>query len=294
MSAAAPAGGRRAALAFIFVTILLDMFALGLVIPVLPRLDRGLPGGRHRGCGAHLRPVRHRLGGDAVPVHAGDGRAFRSLRAPPRHPALEPRPRPVLRADGARAGTRLAVRRARDLGHHRRERQHGHGLRGRRDSGRGTCRRVRPHGHRHRARLRARSGARRAARQRRSAAAVLGCRRAEPRERGLRHFRAARVAPARAASGVRVATRQPARFAHAAALEPRTDGAGRRDVPGQHRARGAARHVRAVRGLPLRLGCARRRFRARGGRRVLGAGAGRRWSVPWSGASASGACCSPA
>jgi MFS transporter, DHA1 family, tetracycline resistance protein len=38
MSAAAPVGGRRAALAFIFVTILLDMFALGLVIPVLPRL----------------------------------------------------------------------------------------------------------------------------------------------------------------------------------------------------------------------------------------------------------------
>lgn len=45
MSAAAPAGGRRAALAFIFVTILLDMFALGLVIPVLPRLIEDFLGG---------------------------------------------------------------------------------------------------------------------------------------------------------------------------------------------------------------------------------------------------------
>ena len=45
MSAAAPAGGRRAALAFIFVTILLDMFALGLVIPVLPRLVEDFLGG---------------------------------------------------------------------------------------------------------------------------------------------------------------------------------------------------------------------------------------------------------
>jgi DHA1 family tetracycline resistance protein-like MFS transporter len=45
MSAPAPAGGRRAALAFIFVTILLDMFALGLVIPVLPRLIEDFLGG---------------------------------------------------------------------------------------------------------------------------------------------------------------------------------------------------------------------------------------------------------
>jgi MFS transporter, DHA1 family, tetracycline resistance protein len=45
MSVAAPVGGRRAALAFIFVTILLDMFALGLVIPVLPRLIEDFMGG---------------------------------------------------------------------------------------------------------------------------------------------------------------------------------------------------------------------------------------------------------
>ena len=45
MSAEVPPSGRRAALAFIFVTIVLDMFALGLVIPVLPRLVEDLMGG---------------------------------------------------------------------------------------------------------------------------------------------------------------------------------------------------------------------------------------------------------
>ena len=46
MSAAALAGGRRrAALAFIFVTIVLDMFALGMVIPVLPHLVEDFLGG---------------------------------------------------------------------------------------------------------------------------------------------------------------------------------------------------------------------------------------------------------
>jgi DHA1 family tetracycline resistance protein-like MFS transporter len=33
-----PAAGRRAALSFIFITVLLDMLALGIVVPVLPRL----------------------------------------------------------------------------------------------------------------------------------------------------------------------------------------------------------------------------------------------------------------
>lgn len=40
-----PAGGRRAAVIFIFITILLDMLALGMVIPVLPELVRSFRGG---------------------------------------------------------------------------------------------------------------------------------------------------------------------------------------------------------------------------------------------------------
>jgi len=46
MNAAAPVGGRRrAALAFIFITIVLDIFALGMIIPVLPHLVEGFLGG---------------------------------------------------------------------------------------------------------------------------------------------------------------------------------------------------------------------------------------------------------
>ena len=36
---------RRAALAFIFVTVVLDMVALGIVVPVLPMLVLGFEGG---------------------------------------------------------------------------------------------------------------------------------------------------------------------------------------------------------------------------------------------------------
>src|SRR5580765_4994223 len=43
--ASSVAGVRRAAVAFIFVTILLDMLALGMVIPVLPELIKTFRGG---------------------------------------------------------------------------------------------------------------------------------------------------------------------------------------------------------------------------------------------------------
>ena len=36
--AVTPVAGRRAAVAFIFVTILLDMLALGMIMPILPKL----------------------------------------------------------------------------------------------------------------------------------------------------------------------------------------------------------------------------------------------------------------
>src|SRR4249919_808146 len=36
---------RRAAVAFIFVTVLLDMLALGMIIPVIPELIKGFRGG---------------------------------------------------------------------------------------------------------------------------------------------------------------------------------------------------------------------------------------------------------
>jgi DHA1 family tetracycline resistance protein-like MFS transporter len=45
MSAAVQVRGRRAALAFIFITIVLDMFALGMIVPVLPHLIEDFLGG---------------------------------------------------------------------------------------------------------------------------------------------------------------------------------------------------------------------------------------------------------
>ena len=38
---------RRAALAFIFITVMLDMLALGMIIPVLPKLVERFMGGEH-------------------------------------------------------------------------------------------------------------------------------------------------------------------------------------------------------------------------------------------------------
>src|SRR3546814_9852130 len=43
--AEAPAPPRRAALVFIFITVVLDVLALGVVIPVLPHLIEGFTGG---------------------------------------------------------------------------------------------------------------------------------------------------------------------------------------------------------------------------------------------------------
>ena len=45
MNEAAPVAGRQAALAFIFVTVVLDILALGIVIPVLPHLVEDFMGG---------------------------------------------------------------------------------------------------------------------------------------------------------------------------------------------------------------------------------------------------------
>ena len=77
----APAPG-RAAFAFIFVTVLLDMLALGIIVPVLPELvgnSRAATGRAPR----RSRPVRHRLGADAVRVLARARLAVGSLRRRP-------------------------------------------------------------------------------------------------------------------------------------------------------------------------------------------------------------------
>ena len=71
---------REAAFVFIFATILLDMLAIGIVIPVLPKLVVDFVGGDTRGSGEDFRPVRYRLGADAISVLAVARRAVRQFR----------------------------------------------------------------------------------------------------------------------------------------------------------------------------------------------------------------------
>ena len=66
---------REAAFVFIFVTVLLDMLAIGIVIPVLPKLVVDFVGGDTEEAARDFRYVRHRMGVDAVFVLAGSGRA---------------------------------------------------------------------------------------------------------------------------------------------------------------------------------------------------------------------------
>jgi DHA1 family tetracycline resistance protein-like MFS transporter len=112
---------RSGAVAFIFVTILLDMFALGMIMPILPKLVEsfvandtasaarifGLFGTAWALMQFLFSPiigsVRPAAGGAAVKFRAGAG----------------------LRADGAGAVADLAVRRPGNLGHHLGERLDG-------------------------------------------------------------------------------------------------------------------------------------------------------------------------
>ena len=94
---------RTAAFVFVFITVLLDMLALGMIIPVLPKLVVDFLGGDTAHGAEIFGAVRHRLGADAVRVLAGAGRAVRPLRPPSGDPDVEFRARPRLHPDGARA-----------------------------------------------------------------------------------------------------------------------------------------------------------------------------------------------
>ena len=128
--------------------------------------DRRLHGRRRGGRRGNPRPVRHRLGADAVPVLADARRAVGSLRTTPGDPDLRTRPRPRLHPDGARALALVAVRRPRHLRHHGGEHLDRLCLRGGRDAA-GEARRALRHARRRvRCGLRVRSCARRACRRR--------------------------------------------------------------------------------------------------------------------------------
>jgi DHA1 family tetracycline resistance protein-like MFS transporter len=72
----------RAAFAFIFITVLLDMLAFGLSAPVFSGSRRAPGWRRHCWRRVGVRNLRGRLGHDAVPFLAGDRRALGPLRSP--------------------------------------------------------------------------------------------------------------------------------------------------------------------------------------------------------------------
>jgi len=120
--------GRRAALVFIFVTVLLDMLALGLIMPVLPPLVVTFVGG-DTARAAELYGLAFTL------FAAMQFVASPVLGALSDRPAVERRARPRLHRHGARAERRLAPGWARVVRAHLRE-HHGRGcLRRRRHRG---------------------------------------------------------------------------------------------------------------------------------------------------------------
>ena len=86
--------------------------------PILPKLVESFVDNDTATRGAHLRPVRHRLGADAVLLLADPRRAVGPVRAAAGGAAVEFRAGAGLCADGAGAVAGLAVHRPRDLGHH--------------------------------------------------------------------------------------------------------------------------------------------------------------------------------
>ena len=195
-----PGSRRQAAVVFIFVTVVLDMLALGMVIPVLPIL------------------VEKFLGGDTARASEVFGlfatawAAMQFLFSPVQG-ALSDRfgRRPVILISNFGLGLDyIFMALAPSLawlfvgrvisGHHGGEHLDGLCLYRRRHAAGEPRQELRPHRRGVRHRLRAGTGARRPARRHRPARAVLGRGRLEPRQRDVRVVRPARVpAPERRA-----------------------------------------------------------------------------------------------
>ncbi|MGY3359478.1 hypothetical protein ACVWZK_006141 [Bradyrhizobium sp. GM0.4] len=245
---------RRGAVAFIFVTILLDMLALGVIMPILPKLIESFVDNDT----AHAARIFGLF---------GTAWALMQFVFSPVLGALSDRfgRRPVvllsnfgargrLCADGAGAVAGLAVRRPRHLGHHLGQhldrlclyRRH-HAAGAARSGVRQDWRCIRR-------RLRAGPGAGRPARRYRSAPAVLGLGGLELRQCALWALRPAGIVGAGQARAVPLEERQSARSAPPAAFQRGARRAVRRQFHRAGRACRVALDLRALRHLSLRLG----------------------------------------
>ena len=215
---------RAPAFIFVFITVLLDMLAIGMIVPVLPRL------------------VVDFLSGDtarAAQIFGLFGAAWALMQFvfSPVQGALSDRfgRRPVILLSNFGLGLDyifmalapnliwLFVGRP-DLRHHLRQHLDRLCVYRRRDAGREARRALRPARRRFRRRLRARPRARRPGRQHLAAAAVLDRGGPEPRQCALRLPGAAGIARRGAARPVGVAAGQPVRCAPLLASQPQLGG----------------------------------------------------------------------
>ena len=118
MIGSSPAQPSRAAFIFIFITVALDMLALGIIVPVLPRLIVEFEGGDIAKAAAISGAFGTVWARDAVRVIAGTRRALRLVRKAARRAALELGIGPRLRAHGVRPDAVLALRGEGGFGHH--------------------------------------------------------------------------------------------------------------------------------------------------------------------------------
>ena len=187
--------GRSAAVAFVFVTVLLDMLALGLIFPILPKLVES-SSKRHRACGSHLRPVRYGLGADAIRLLADPRQSIGPVWPQAGGAAVEFRAWAGLRADGDGAVPDLAFGRQDHLRDHVGECLDGLRLYSGHDAAGTPGRGVRKGRRRLRRRFHPGSRAGRLAWRARSAAAVLGGGGLEPYQFALRPVDPAGIAAA--------------------------------------------------------------------------------------------------
>src|SRR5580704_4932739 len=247
---------RRAAFVFIFITVVLDMLALGMIVPVLPKLVEDFVGGNTA---------------RAAEIYGLFGTVWALMQFvfSPVLGAMSDRfgRRPVILLSNLGLGLDYIVMAIAPGVGWPVDRLRVH--RGRYAAGKAR-RRVRHDERCIRPRLRRGTGDRRRAGQYRSAPAFLGRGGIQFSELRIRSVRAARVAVARASRTIFMAARESARLAEAAAIASRTVWTRDRQLRRQHRARSAANHFRAVRDVSLWMERTHRRTGDRGGWPVLG------------------------
>src|SRR5713226_5402712 len=214
---------RHAALGFIFVTVLLDMLAFGIIAPVLPRLISDFLHGDMARASKYMGLFVTTWALMQFFFSPNSRHALRPLRKAASHPAVELRPRPGLHRDGALAHPWVALPGPRSIGHHLIEYRDRERLHQRRHAA-GKARPRLWHfwrGVRHRVHTRA--GYRRLAWRRQSAPAVLGGRGLQPAQRSLRAAGSAGVSSGGPPPGAaQLEEREPSRRPDTAALAPGT------------------------------------------------------------------------